>query len=200
MTRVCVELDLLKEHLIRIRLGVEGVTYFQSIFYENMPQYCVDCKKIGGDQNPSMSVIAAGELPHSNVAQPVSADKIDTTEHAIRLEQVSSLLEYQAIAQNQAIVATQTVAATETLVIDLPIIDPPPKLQETAVAQQASANKRVIDDIAAATEHTALSLLIEHETTAASQALVATQTPATIEAQSVGRDAVDLQPLLKPLL
>ncbi|CAI9114811.1 OLC1v1015617C1 [Oldenlandia corymbosa var. corymbosa] len=50
VAHICVEIDLLKEHPIPIRIGVEGNSYFQSIFYENMPQYCVDCKKIGHDR------------------------------------------------------------------------------------------------------------------------------------------------------
>ncbi|CAI9105604.1 OLC1v1004566C1 [Oldenlandia corymbosa var. corymbosa] len=66
VARVCVELDLLKVHPIRIRLGVEGSTYFQPVFYENMPSYCSECKRLGHDLqwyqrlggNPTLSNVA----------------------------------------------------------------------------------------------------------------------------------------------
>ncbi|CAI9094992.1 OLC1v1030841C1 [Oldenlandia corymbosa var. corymbosa] len=45
--RVCAEVDLLHKLLLRIRLGTEESSYFQTITYENLPEYCVQCRKIG---------------------------------------------------------------------------------------------------------------------------------------------------------
>ncbi|CAI9103073.1 OLC1v1001505C1 [Oldenlandia corymbosa var. corymbosa] len=47
--RVCVEVDLLHELPSRIRLGTEEHSYFQPITYENLPDYCLKCRKIGHD-------------------------------------------------------------------------------------------------------------------------------------------------------
>ncbi|CAI9112272.1 OLC1v1012692C1 [Oldenlandia corymbosa var. corymbosa] len=47
VARVCVEVDLLKDLPKQIRLGVEGNTYFQAVTYENLPEYCTECSKIG---------------------------------------------------------------------------------------------------------------------------------------------------------
>ncbi|CAI9117506.1 OLC1v1018906C1 [Oldenlandia corymbosa var. corymbosa] len=47
VARACMEVDLLKDLPKRIRLGVEGNTYFQAVTYENLPEYCTECSKIG---------------------------------------------------------------------------------------------------------------------------------------------------------
>ncbi|CAI9099308.1 OLC1v1036103C1 [Oldenlandia corymbosa var. corymbosa] len=46
IARVCVEVNLLHEPPKRIRLGTSENSYFQSITYENLPDYCLECRKI----------------------------------------------------------------------------------------------------------------------------------------------------------
>ncbi|CAI9098937.1 OLC1v1035676C1 [Oldenlandia corymbosa var. corymbosa] len=70
VARVCVEIDLFKEHPIRIQLEVEGKSYFQSILYENMLQYCVDYKKIAHDALSCRHNMKAASLHKVVLRQP----------------------------------------------------------------------------------------------------------------------------------
>ncbi|CAI9105217.1 OLC1v1004090C1 [Oldenlandia corymbosa var. corymbosa] len=45
--RACVEVDLLHELPKRILLGTDEYSYYQHVTYENLPEYCMDCRKIG---------------------------------------------------------------------------------------------------------------------------------------------------------
>ncbi|CAI9108812.1 OLC1v1008504C1 [Oldenlandia corymbosa var. corymbosa] len=47
IARVCVEVDLLHEFPKRIRVGTEELSYFQPITYENLPEYYLECEKVG---------------------------------------------------------------------------------------------------------------------------------------------------------
>ncbi|CAI9090072.1 OLC1v1024762C1 [Oldenlandia corymbosa var. corymbosa] len=47
IARVCVEVDLLHELPKRILLGTEEYLYYQYVTYENLPEYCMECCKIG---------------------------------------------------------------------------------------------------------------------------------------------------------
>ncbi|CAI9115187.1 OLC1v1016025C1 [Oldenlandia corymbosa var. corymbosa] len=47
IARVSVELDLLHELPRQISLGIEEYSYYQQVTYENLPEYCMDCRKIG---------------------------------------------------------------------------------------------------------------------------------------------------------
>ncbi|CAI9117997.1 OLC1v1019496C1 [Oldenlandia corymbosa var. corymbosa] len=148
VARVCAELDLLKEHLIRIRLGVDESTYFQSIFYENIPQYCAE-------SHSTLLIAAQAEISHGG--QIVSPANLEVQ------RQVTLILDnHQTVTAGVIAAHRMDFAAMAAAEVDLPIIDPSPELQ--------------------ATEHVALSSLVEHQTIiAASQALVATQTHAATE-------------------
>ncbi|CAI9108618.1 OLC1v1008265C1 [Oldenlandia corymbosa var. corymbosa] len=47
IARVCVEVDLLHDLPKRILLGTEEHSYFQKVTYENLPNYCLECRKVG---------------------------------------------------------------------------------------------------------------------------------------------------------
>ncbi|CAI9117309.1 OLC1v1018679C1 [Oldenlandia corymbosa var. corymbosa] len=49
IARVCVEVDLFRDLPSRIRLGTEEQSYYQPVTYENLPDYCLECRKIGHD-------------------------------------------------------------------------------------------------------------------------------------------------------
>ncbi|CAI9099237.1 OLC1v1036022C1 [Oldenlandia corymbosa var. corymbosa] len=47
VARDCVDVDLLHEFPKRILLGMEEYLYFQKVTYENLPDYCMECRKLG---------------------------------------------------------------------------------------------------------------------------------------------------------
>ncbi|CAI9102951.1 OLC1v1001353C1 [Oldenlandia corymbosa var. corymbosa] len=47
IARVCVEVNLLQDLPKRVLLGTEEYSYYQEITYENLPEYCSECKKVG---------------------------------------------------------------------------------------------------------------------------------------------------------
>ncbi|CAI9115453.1 OLC1v1016357C1 [Oldenlandia corymbosa var. corymbosa] len=47
IARVCVEVNLLHQLPQRVLLGIEEYSYYQDITYENLLEYCSECKKVG---------------------------------------------------------------------------------------------------------------------------------------------------------
>lgn len=47
VARVCVEVDLLKEHPHQVWIGVENGGFWQAVKYERLPSYCTNCRQQG---------------------------------------------------------------------------------------------------------------------------------------------------------
>src|SRR4051812_26232640 len=69
VARVCVEIDLLKTIIPRVRLDCEsGEGFWQEVIYEKMPSYCNTCKRLGHDHSTCM--LGHPELAKKSVPKP----------------------------------------------------------------------------------------------------------------------------------
>lgn len=76
VARVCVEVDLLKDLPKRIWLGVDDSGFFQRVTYEDLPNYCTQCCKIGHSVQQCRKGTKSGD---ARVDTPSQANKeIDT--------------------------------------------------------------------------------------------------------------------------
>lgn len=68
--RVCVDLDLSKDHPFRVWLGCGGRGFWQPIDYENIPSYCSHCLRLGHTANDCKV------LPPNLIDNSVGRDKV----------------------------------------------------------------------------------------------------------------------------
>lgn len=76
IARICVEVDLLKDLLIKIWIGTGvGKGFWQSVLCENLPPYCSYCKKIGHGTFNFKKLLSVRSTGKDAVVDPIAAGK-----------------------------------------------------------------------------------------------------------------------------